>query len=490
MTDQLQHKGDLSQRIDAGESQFRALIEQNADGMIVLRENGVICYANPAAESLFACSGEQLRGQMFGVPVVPNEKTEINVFQHGSPERIAEMRTVPIAWCGEPAFLASLRDVTARKRAEEEAREAVRLRDEFLAMLSHELRNPLGAILNACHVMDHEGVGGTNFHRAGQVVRRQSQQMARLLDDLLDVSRVTQGKIELKRELLDIEQVVHEAVQTIQPMIDARGHHLLIDLPRSPLYVDGDAARLQQILVNLLSNAAKYTPNGGEIRFSVSGDGSEVVFRVRDNGVGITPEMMDNVFDLFVQGERTLDRSNGGLGIGLTLVKSLVEMHDGRVTARSPGRNRGSEFAVWLPAVIPPPEESSHSSDDALAARDARIVIVEDMPDNRDMLCSLLELEGYQVDTAKDANEALRVIRKHRPGVALIDIGLPGMDGLKLARKLRRDPSNKHLYLIALTGYSSKADRRATQKAGFDAHLVKPLNIDELAELLSACAAK
>lgn len=387
---------------------------------------------------------------------------------------------------GQPQALASMsKNITDRKRAEERANEAVRRRDQLLAMLSHELRNPLGAVLNATYVINLMKDVAPMLSEATAVIQRQALQMARLLDDLLDVSRVTQGKIEMRREVLDVCTLVGDAVQAVRPVIDAHGHHLEVNVSPDPLYVEGDPSRLLQVLENLLNNSAKYTPAGGHLWLTLSQEADEAVIRVRDSGQGIPRDMLDAIFELFVQAENTLDRAAGGMGVGLTLVRTLVNLHGGRVSAQSAGLNKGSEFTVRLPLTVKRPEPREPSAPGPLRAIDTRIVIVEDNVDSRTMLEALLRLDGYQVAVAEDGQQGLDLILHQRPDMALIDIGLPGLDGYQIARRIRQELGHTEMRLIALTGYGRAEDRKAVREAGFDAHLVKPLKPEELARILA-----
>jgi two-component system CheB/CheR fusion protein len=379
------------------------------------------------------------------------------------------------------------RDVTQQKRAEAKILEAVRLRDQFLAMLSHELRNPLGAIVTAIAMLKHDTGDGheqTRQRRGLAIVERQSVQMARLLDDLLEASRVTQNKIELRRRVLDLRRIAAEAADAVRGSMEARGVSFEASLPDEPLFVDGDPARLQQIQVNLLSNAAKYTPRGGHVRFSVERDGPDAVVRVRDDGAGLPPHMADSIFDLFVQATRTLDRAAGGLGVGLTLVRSLVEMHGGTVVAHSDGEGQGSEFVVRLPQVAVPAAEAPEARPDA-AGRARRVLVVEDNADSREALCALLDNAGYDCRSAGSGTAALDLVSTFAPEVVILDLGLPEVDGFEIARRIRADARHAAAHLVALTGYGQATDRAASLAAGFDEHVVKPVQPDRLLDLLA-----
>jgi two-component system CheB/CheR fusion protein len=378
------------------------------------------------------------------------------------------------------------RDVTAQKQAEEKTHEAVRRRDQFLAMLSHELRNPLGAMVTAMAMLKTDGHGPVDRTRFLRILERQTQQMTRLLDDLLEASRVTQNKIDLRRAVIDLAAIARHAADAARIQMEAQGIRFTVAIDPAPLYIDADAPRVEQIHANLLSNAAKYTPRGGAVDLEVRREGETAMIRVRDTGVGIPPHMLESVFDLFVQSTRTLDRAGGGLGLGLTLVRSLVTMHGGTVTAHSEGEGRGSEFTVRLPLVAGPREAPATERRRPLAPPTARrrVVVVEDNADSREMLCALLERAGFECRAADTGTAALSVIDEFAPHVVILDVGLPGIDGFEIARRLRASARHAGLRLIALTGYGQAGDRAAAQDAGFDVHLVKPVDTDRLLEIL------
>jgi len=380
--------------------------------------------------------------------------------------------------------LSSMNDELEQRVAElGDAAEASRHKDDFLAMLAHELRNPLAPIVSAMHVLRLHPEDAGLVQHAREVVERQVAHQARLLDDLLDVSRITRGKIELRKASVDLAVVVADAVETARPLIDEHRHALTVQLPQRPVQVHGDATRLGQVIANLLTNAAKFTDPGGAIAVTVAAEDGEAVVRVRDNGRGIPPEMQPHIFDLFTQVDPALARSQGGLGIGLTLVRRLVEMHGGRVEVRSDGPGRGTEFAVRLPvdaALAEPPTAGS-----VPAATGARhVLVIEDNADARDMLSVSLELEGHRVEAAGDGLRGVEMAIAHRPDVVLVDIGLPGLDGYGVAARLRT-ALGRNVVLIALTGYGQPDDRERTRHAGFDAHVVKPVDPDTLARLLA-----
>jgi signal transduction histidine kinase len=374
----------------------------------------------------------------------------------------------------------------ARDRAESDAGKLVdsdRQKNQFLAMLAHELRNPLAAVRNAVEVATRSG-SKEDLEWSRDVTARQVDNFAHLINDLLDVARITEGKIQLHKELLDAAPVIRHALAAVKPIVEGRRHELLVSFASTDLRLEADSTRLEQILVNLLTNAAKYTPSGGRIQLLAGVEGKEVVFRVRDNGLGILPELLPKMFDLFTQGNRSLDRSEGGLGIGLTLVRSLAELHGGTVTATSDGPGRGSEFVVRLPAAEGRTGTEPDGRPAASAARRFRVLVVDDNADTANGMARLLKLSGHEVRVAHNGDEAINAARDHRPEVMLLDIGLPGMDGYELASTLRGEEWSKDSVLIAVSGYGEEQARDRSMEAGFNHHLVKPVNFDTILALI------
>jgi len=379
-------------------------------------------------------------------------------------------------------------DITERLQMEEALKEADRRKDEFLAMLAHELRNPLAPIRNAVQILRLVGPAAPSIQQARDLIERQVIHLVRLVDDLLDVSRITRGKITLQKEAVDLAAVIASAVESSRPLIDARRHDLKLSLPAEMLRVQGDPTRLSQVLMNLLNNAAKYTPEGGHLALSAKAEDGQAVIRVTDDGVGIAPELLPRVFDLFIQAERSLDRSQGGLGIGLTLVRSLVQMHGGTVEAHSAGLGKGSEFVVRLPLLVEKMKSDAAAPGGAEAspAVARRLLVVDDNKDAADSLAALLKLLGNDVRTAYDGPSAVKIALEYHPDLLLLDIGLPGMDGYEVARRLRREPSFGGTVFVALTGYGGDGDRQRSEETGFFAHLVKPVEFTVLQQLLAA----
>lgn len=390
-------------------------------------------------------------------------------------------------------------DITAQKRAQAALEESERHKDEFLAMLGHELRNPLAVISHILHLMRLRAVEtGEPLLPEHAAIERQTDTLVRLVEDLLDVHRITRGMIRLKRERVELASIVASARDNSRPFFDARRHTLEVRLPRESLWVDADPVRLGQVLINLLNNAAKYTPPGGQIRLVVerAPDKPEAVIRVQDEGIGLPREMLDWIFGLFAQAERSVKRSAGGLGIGLTLVRQVVELHGGSVHATSPGPGAGSEFIVRLPlvladalplpsAVTPTAGATAAAAPRATRTASRRILVVDDNIDAADTLATLLHVLGNEVRSAHDGEQALNIAFDWRPEIVLLDIGLPGMDGLEVCRRLRGDARTADLLLAALTGFGQDLDRRSSYAAGFDAHLVKPVDMDALHALLA-----
>lgn len=374
-------------------------------------------------------------------------------------------------------------DVTERKQAETEIRTAARRREEFLAMLSHELRNPLAAVVSAAKVMRTENISPHALDRARQIIERQSRQMARLLDDLLDVSRITRGGIELRKEDIDLREVVRIAIEALAPMLEERQSKLTLNFPDEVLPVRGDTARIQQVVANLVSNAARYSPPGNPIQLTIGAEAESLVLSVKDEGRGISPSMLSDIFEMFVQDEQGLERSAGGLGIGLTLVRQIVELHGGQVQAHSQGIGKGSEFVVKLPRI---PHAVIHRGLESKRSADARrVLIVEDQDDSREMLRILLESMGHSVVEQSDGRSALEAVVREHPDIAIIDIGLPVMSGYDVARRIRENQLLDDVVLIALTGYGRDTDIDAAKAAGFDAHLTKPAETHTIDEVLS-----
>lgn len=372
-----------------------------------------------------------------------------------------------------------------RIKSEQALRTADRRKDEFLATLGHELRNPLAPILNSLEIMKLAGAfDDSRSQQACAVMERQIHHLNRLVDDLLEVSRITRGIIEVKKEPLDLAAILKAAIETSRPVLDNMRHELKVELADDAMCVGGDPVRLTQVFANLLNNAAKYTNHGGRITISSHTEGKQAIISVKDNGIGIAPAVLPQVFDMFMQVDRSTRRSQGGLGIGLTLVRSLVAMHGGSVEARSDGPGLGSEFIVRLPMMVAPSlTQLENRRLEPLPAR--RILIVDDSRDGGESLAMLLRVLGADVALAHSGRTALESVESFKPDVVLLDIGMPGMDGYEVARRIRANPASRHISLIALTGWGQDEDRKRSVAAGFNHHLVKPADIEQLRQLLS-----
>jgi signal transduction histidine kinase/ActR/RegA family two-component response regulator len=383
--------------------------------------------------------------------------------------------------------VATIADITEQKNAELALREADRRKDDFLAVLAHELRNPLAPIRNAVHILRRTGRSDAAAERVTGIMERQVSHMVRLVDDLLEISRITRGKIELRKEPVEVAAIVRSALETSRPHIESAGHQLSVHLPAEPIWLQGDADRLTQIIGNLLNNAAKYTDAGGQIVLTVRREDQVVSISVRDTGMGISQDLLPRVFEPFMQADRHPNRARGGLGIGLTLARNLVEMHGGSIRAYSDGAGRGSEFVVSLPlAVAQAMSQPAPSPQPPTALASQRILVVDDNRDAAESLGMLLKLLGADVRVAYDGPEALEAFAEYQPAVVLLDIGMPGMDGFEVARRLQQQPGSKDVTFIALTGWGQEGDRQRSRSAGFQYHLIKPADIHALETLLAA----
>jgi PAS domain S-box-containing protein len=499
------------------EVRYRRLFESARDGILILDfHTGRITDANPFMYELLGYSTAEFIGK---------ELWEIGLFADKSGSEAAvrelqqngyiryehlpletrrgkqvEVEVVANAYQEDhkPVIQCNIRDITERSRMERKVKEQAealadlhRRKDEFLAMLSHELRNPLAPISNAVLLLRLQDGEDPLQRQARTVIERQVAQLRHLIDDLLEVSRITMGRIHLRQERIAVSGVVERAVEATRPLLDQHRHELTVGVPPEPIWLLADAARLEQVVVNLLTNAAKYTSDGGRIGLTVQQEGDEAVLRLRDTGVGIAPELLPRIFDLFTQAERSLDRSQGGLGIGLALVQRLVELHHGRVEVHST-LGRGSEFVVRLPVMLspapspptPPPKAATKA-----AGKCCRVLVVDDNVDAADSLAQLLKAYQHDARTAYDGPAAVEAAVAYRPDLILLDIGLPRMDGYEVARRVRQEPTLAGVVLVALTGYGLEADREKAKAAGFDHHLTKPADFAKVQDILAAVAA-
>ena len=490
-----------------------AAVESSDDAILTKDLDDNITSWNQGAERMFGYTAEEIVGKHLSVLVPPERWDDMSLIieriragervEHFETQRLTrDGRLLAVSVTVSPVYDDAgqivgaskiVRDISALKQAELEQREANQRKDEFLAMLAHELRNPLAPICNAVQILRMTGEHTPAMEQATGMIGRQVNQLIRLVDDLLDVSRVSRGKINLQKEPVDLVAVVHQAVETSQPLIKSREHTLEMTLPPHKIRVDGDFTRLAQVISNLLNNAAKYTDAGGVISVSVElatpenpSPGAEAVIRVRDNGRGIDPLILDCLFDLFYQADRNIDRAEGGLGIGLSLVKSLVDMHGGRVEVHSEGKGRGSEFAVYLPCQM---EEQAlqpvQADGQETPTQSHSILLVEDNPDVADSMAMLLELYGHEVLVAHDGRRGVELAVQEKPAMVLLDIGLPDMNGYETCRAMRA-AGLEDVLIVALTGYHQDEDRTKAAEAGFDWHLAKPVDIQVLEDLLAS----
>jgi two-component system CheB/CheR fusion protein len=491
------------------EERIRLLLDSTAEAIYGIDLNGLCTFCNAACARLLghdapsALIGRQMHPLIHhtradGTPYPPEQSSIFAAMRHREEAHVddevlwradgtsfpAEYWSHPIVRNGELiGAVVTFLDITVRRQAEEEIQEGVRRREQFLAMLSHELRNPLAAILSATRLLDAAGWQDGACQEAGQVVERQARHMTRLPDDLLDVSRITRGRIVLRNELIDLRETARSAIEALRPLMAEYEIQFTADIGDEPVLIDGDPARLQQIQANLLSNATKYSDAGGRVMFELYREGAEAIIRVSDDGRGIEPELLPRIFDLFVQGDQSIARSEGGLGIGLTLLRSLVELHHGEVEAHSDGAGCGSTFTVRLPIAEAGAGDATDRPARRMTAR--RIVIVEDQPDARRMMELLLASGKRKVFTADNGLAGAELIERTRPDLAIVDLGLPVLSGFELARRIRRNPTLNFVRLIALSGYGQDADIQAALDAGFDQHLTKPPDLERLEQVLT-----
>ena len=501
------------------ETRYRRLFESATDGILILDANtGKITDANSCVGGLMETESRELLGkELWEIGLVSDKSASEGAVRELQEKGYIRYENLPletirgrrvevevVANCyrenHHSVIQCNVRDITERSRLQRLTQEQAvaladldRRKDEFLAMLSHELRNPLAPILNAALLLRlHSnrnrlhGIEDPVLHQSAGIIERQVGQLARIVDELLEVSRITTGRIQLQQERIAVGVVVENAVATVRSLFDQHKHELAVSLPAQAIWLHADAARLEQVVVNLLTNAAKYTDQGGHIWLTLQQVGQEAVLRVRDTGVGIAPEILPRIFDLFTQAERSLDRSQGGLGIGLALVERLVEMHGGTVAVSS-ALGQGSEFVVRLP-VVPPPEpqptlppiEKAQPNGTSL-----RVLVVDDNVDTVTTLAMLVQESGHDVRTAYDGSMVLEAALDYRPNVVLLDIGLPGLNGFEVAKRIRQQPALQKAVLVAMTGYGQESDRQRSQEAGFDHHLVKPADFGKLLQILA-----
>lgn len=498
--------------VQASEVRYRRLFQTAQDGILILDADTLeIIDANPFMTELLGYSHDEFLGkELWEIGLFGDKQASQDAYRELQTNgyvrydhlplqtkdgRRAEVEFVSNVYLvnNRPVAQCNIRDISERSRLEGQMKEQAealadlhRRKDEFLAMLSHELRNPLAPILNAVQLLRLRRDEDELQRQARTIIERQLGQLVHLVDDLLEVSRISTGRIHLHREQLDLRIVVERGVETLRPLIDQRGHILTLQLPAAPIWIDGDSTRLEQVVVNLLNNAAKYTDEGGQIWVSLQQEGEEAVLQVRDSGVGIAATLLPRIFDLFTQAERSLARSQGGLGIGLALVQRLVEMHGGKVAAYS-ALGQGSEFIVHLPVMLiidsPPlvlPIEKAQPTGPFL-----RVLVVDDNVDTATSMAMVLRHSGHDARTAYNGPAALKMALDYRPDVMLLDIGLPGFDGFEVAKQIREQAMFKDIVLVAITGYGLESDRQRSREGGFDYHLVKPADFDKVQQILA-----
>jgi len=490
-------ENERSLRADAesGRKFLEQVLEGINDALVTIDGEKRVVFANAQAGEIAGSAPAAMLGRSMWEIFPAAAGSEVaaafeNVFETGVPrhldyyypplERWFEIRLYPAAQ-GVTAFAT---EITERRQMEDRLKEADRRKDEFLATLAHELRNPLAPIGSAVQVLRARTSEGE--HKAARdIIERQVRQMARLVDDLLDISRITRGKLVLRKESLDLSPIISNAIETSRPLIDAGRHTLQVALPDEPVVLEGDALRLGQIIANLLNNAAKYTDPGGFIQLSVTRRADAAFVSVRDSGVGISPHHLPQIFEMFSQVTPAVDRSQGGLGIGLSLVRGLVELHGGQIHASSPGPGQGSEFTVQLPISVDPPASVEKPAPPAPSGK-LRILVVDDNHDAADMLAMMLRLSGHTISTAYDGREAVETAAAVRPELALVDIGLPTLNGYEVARHIRDQDWGRTIRLVALTGWGQEDDKRQAREAGFDDHLTKPVDCEKLDAILAS----
>ncbi len=475
------------------EAEVATSIQAIEDAIRSTSVGAVLLVAEALAQAAYPSIAEALAAQpawsdlpviLFARPDHAGESLDMMLSQLGGNITVLErpVRGSTVISAVRAALRARRRQIQLRELLQR-LEEADRRKNEFLAMLGHELRNPLAAIHNALQVMQH--TGGEVQKRQPLIIERQSRHLARIVDDLLDVTRVTMGRVRIERECVDLCELVARSAAAFEAAAAAEGHRLMARTTTCPILVEGDAVRLEQVMSNLVSNAIKYTPRGGHIEIHLEQQGSEAVLSVRDDGIGIPAAVLPQIFELFAQEMPALDRSRGGLGLGLSLVRSLVELHGGSVEARSEGRDRGSTFLVRLPLLAGDAVARSSTPPGLVPASALRILVVEDNDDARETMKTLLEVWGHAVWSASDGRAGLELALSLAPDVALVDIGLPNLDGYEVARQIRSQSSSARPLLIAMTGYGQPEDRARALDAGFDTHMVKPVQAHELARILA-----
>ena len=501
------HPQSLSQTDLTPQALLAAIVASSDDAIISKTLQGIITSWNEGAERLFGYTAKEAIGKPITMLIPPDRTNEAEMIlsrlQRG--ERVDQFETVRLAKDGrlieisltispirnEAGALVGAskvaRDISLQKRAQRALEEADTRKNEFLALLAHELRNPLGPIRHAVNILRARTPSPEELHWATSIIDRQTERMTRLVDDLLDVAQITRGTIELRRGRVDIADVLTAAVESSGTLIERARHQLRVTPPREPLYVEGDPTRLTQTITNLLDNAAKYTDPGGQIWLSAEREGDEAVIRVKDSGIGIAPDILPRIFDMFTQAGPSLERAQGGLGVGLSLVDRLVKLHGGSVSAYSGGLGTGSQFTIRLPALqaLRPLAAEPRPAAQAAPEKHCRILVVDDNQDSAESLAMLLHILGHEVKTARDGESALATAPEFRPDVAILDIGLPKMNGYDLAKQMREQPWARNVVLVALTGWGQEQHGGRSAESGFNHHLTKPVEVEVLQRILA-----
>lgn len=485
------------QRETQNEQQLQKLIAENADGIIVVDERGIVKFVNPAALELLCQSRTELVDEAFGFPVVNGDFLEVDLPINPDKILVAQMRVSQIQWQGVNAYVVSLRDITELKQAElervellEEAQAANRAKDEFLAILSHELRTPLNPIVGWSQLLLRGGLTEAKIKKGAEIIHRNAILQTKLISDILDISRIIRGELELQADSVNLIDIIHNALDTVNLAAQAKSIQIETNLDENLGFVQGDPTRLQQVIWNLLSNAVKFTPNGGKVDVVLTKSdeaASYAQIQVKDSGKGIASEFLPHVFDYFRQAESTKSRSEGGMGLGLAIVRRLVELHGGKVTASSPGLDLGATFTVSLPILNNPDKYTpKRSPEDGKNLSGIKVLIVDDNDDSRNLISFILETVGAEVNATKSATEALLVIEQFQPNLLVSDIGMPQMDGYELIKRVRQLSSDQggNVKAIAISGYASEQDQQRSLAAGFDCHLNKPINIEALMKVI------
>ncbi len=497
----------------AARRMLAAIVDSTNDAVVSKTTDGVIQTWNAGAEHLFGYSAEEAVGRHIALIIPPDRLDEENAIsariRAGS--RVEHFETVRVHRDGHEVQVSLTispirdesgaivgaskiaRDIQGQKRAEErilalltEMKESNRLKDEFLAMLAHELRNPLAALSHALTIARRSDNDDAVLEQARRIMERQLTHLVRLVDDLIDVGRITRGRMELKRQPIELWSILEQSIEVCRPLIERLCLHVELSVPPEPVYLDADAVRLAQAFGNIVNNACKFSELEGRITVTAERAGPDVVVRVRDYGIGMPPDQLDAVFEPFAQLDRTLERARGGLGVGLTLARRLVEMQGGRIFARSDGLGSGSEFSVRLPVLVYGMEERREEPKMTTEAPPRRILIVDDNPDAASSLSTLLRISGHETHVAHDGVAAVAAAEEFRPDVILLDVGLPKMNGYDVCREIRSRDWGRPMMIVAMTGWGQDDDRRRSKEAGFDRHMVKPINYDDLMSLLAS----